>query len=98
MADVVKTERPLTEKMVAILNFLAANEGDHFTSEIAESMDGVTEKQLSPVCTTLVGRGFIAKGEKGVKKVIDKKGLEVAREYNRYHITEAGLEALNQVA
>ena len=84
--------------MLAILNFLSANPGDHFTSDIASSMDGVTEKQLSPVCTTLVGRGFIAKGEKGTKKVIDKKGLEVVREYNRYHITDAGLDALNQVA
>ena len=97
MSDTVKTERPLTEKMVAILSFLGANEGDLFASDIAASMEGVTEKQVNPVCTSLVGKGLVEKGEKGTKQVVNKKGIEETREYNRYHITEAGRAALANI-
>ena len=89
----VKAPKPLTEKMVAVLRYLDSNAGSHFASDIAAGV-GLTDKQVNPICTTLVARGFIAKGEKGTKKVTNKKGVEEDRQYNTYMIVDSGSAAI----
>lgn len=98
MSDKIVAPKPLTEKMRAVLSFLAANEGSHFVSDIAAAIEGATDKQINPVCTVLVGRGLVAKGDKGTKKVVNKKGLEEIRSYQTYFITDSGLAELSKVA
>lgn len=87
----------LTEKQIAVLSWMQANEGYHFASEIAEGC-GLEEKQVRPVLTGLAKttkeRTIVyVQVSEGEKEVLDKEGHPVVRNYKTYALTDSGLSA-----
>ncbi len=86
----------LTEKQVTILEWMKANEGEHFASDIAEGC-GLEEKSVRPVLTGLAkptkerAEVYVQVSE-GEKEVLDKEGKPVVRNYKMYALTEAGIQ------
>lgn len=85
----------LTEKQIVILNWMKANEGEHFATDIADGC-GLEEKSVRPILTSLAKATkdrtdiYVAVGE-GEKEVLDKDGNPVVRTYKTYGLTDAGI-------
>lgn len=86
----------LTEKQIIVLNWMKANEGEHFASVIADGC-GLEEKSVRPILTGLAKATkeradiYVAVGE-GDKEVLDKDGKPVTRTYKTYSLTDAGID------
>ena len=85
----------LTEKQIAVLGFMQANEGAHFASDIAEGC-GLEEKSVRPVLTGLAKATkeraeIYVEVSEGSKEVLDKDGNPVTRTYKMYALTADGI-------
>ena len=84
----------LTEKQIAVLGFMQANDGAHFASDIADGC-GLEEKSVRPVLTGLAKptkerAEIYVEVSEGTKEVLDKDGNKVTRTYKMYSLTADG--------
>lgn len=84
----------LTEKQIAVLGFMQANDGAHFASDIADGC-GLEEKSVRPVLTGLAKptkerAEIYVEVSEGTKEVLDKDGNKVTRTYKMYALTADG--------
>lgn len=82
-------KKPLSEKMIAILKFMQANEGSHLCADIASAL-GLEAKSVNPVLTALVKRELVVVDGDAQRERVNKKGETVISTYKTYALTEAG--------
>ena len=83
----------LTIKTAKVLEILKDNGGTMFAADIAEIDADLFDKgsrSVSPILVTLTRRGFVENVGRADRKVLDKDGNEVVRQYAQYAVTDEG--------
>ena len=82
----------LTAKTARVLEIMRAEDAPMFPADIAAHDEAVFDKgakSVSPLMNTLFKNGLVEK-ETADRRVVDKDGNEVVKQYVRYSLTEQG--------
>ena len=82
----------LTAKTARVLEIMRAEDAPMFPADIAAHDEAVFDKgskSVSPLMNTLFKNGLVEK-ETADRRVVDKDGNEVVKQYVRYSLTEEG--------